>query len=134
MDAIQHITRSARNMRSEMHINPANAPLIISGKHTAHKNDLHALLPFIEHLAKTKPCTFSEDTNLAAAAKAVVDIAAQTGHQLAKSLCVPSRLCQDLAAFSCNVHMPLAGLIDVQDEIHRIEKNVAKIEKQLESF
>ena len=109
MSFVMQITSAIRGVRSELRINPgAKIKAVIKPKNKAISELLTENAGHIELLAKL------DDTNIdtkakrpAASAAAITDIAV--------------------------IYMPLEGLLDIDAETARLEKQIAKIEKELTS-
>ena len=109
MSFVMQITSAIRGVRSELRINPgAKIKAVIKPKNKAISELLTENAGHIELLAKL------DDTNIdtkakrpAASATAITDIAV--------------------------IYMPLEGLLDIDAETARLEKQIAKIEKELSS-
>ncbi len=106
MTHLQAMITSIRNIRSEANIKPSQKikVVMVQAKDTE-KNLIHAHFSFIEWLARVEEITFA-DTSPQQTAKALIG--------------------------QLEIHIPLAGLIDLTLEKTRLQKEIQKLEKEVE--
>jgi valyl-tRNA synthetase len=106
--AIQEIVRAIRNVRSEYNVEPARriAAVVNAGESA---ESLRANLPAMAALARLAPEQVQIERELAAPDKAVT-----------------------IAAGGIAVYLPLAGLVDLNAERSRLQKEIDNLDRQLQ--
>lgn len=107
MEVLMEIIRCIRHLRSEMNVSPgkrAQAILLIPGEEL--RNFIKKWAFYVQELAHCQAEVFAE----------LEEKPAQAAHAVAKGV---------------EVFVPLKGLIDIDKEIARLEKNLAVVEKDL---
>lgn len=107
---LKQLILAVRNIRGEMNLSPAKfLPLLLYKGSTIDKQRALKHGNFLKTLARLESVTWLEDkTDLGLSATALVD--------------------------ELEVHIPLAGLIDKTAEVNRLNKEVAKLQKDLEKI
>jgi len=110
MAGIQQMITAIRTLRSENNIAPSKpVPLIIQGISAQTHSAIESYLPIINQLARVEGIEFKEKAaSVPASATALVD--------------------------DMQLHIPLAGLIDMQAEIDRLSKEVEKYNQEIIRF
>ncbi|MDI3256547.1 MAG: valine--tRNA ligase [Kyrpidia sp.] len=102
------LIRRVRNVRSEMNVPPGKpVPVVVRPNSEEALADLQAGLIFIRRLAHVEPCTF--DLHAAAPPKSVTEVLSRA-----------------------EVFIPLEGLVNLEDEIKRLEKEWADLQAEVD--
>lgn len=110
MQWLQNIVTGIRTMRAEMHISPAiKLPITLAGGNNDHNRQhtqIHGAL--IAQLAKTEAIVWQPTP--------------------------PTDVCAKYITNHVTIYLPLAGLVDKDTEINRVNKAMRKIEKQAQKL
>ncbi len=105
---LQAVTLAIRNIRGEMNIAPSKAlPLFLTKVSNTDQTALQAVMPLLQRLAKLSAIDcLSEGEAIPSSATAIVN--------------------------GMELHVPLAGLIDIKEESARLHKESAKLQKEID--
>jgi len=107
MEVLTEIVRGIRNVRAEKQVEPGRQITAILQAPASRRAMLEDAVPYIQALARVGHVDFLDET------------APAPGQAVA------------LIAGGVQVHLPLAGLVDIEQEVARLEKELAETEQQL---
>jgi len=109
MNRVMEVVTAIRSIRGEMNVSPGKRIEAKIATSDAVRRELEAEQPLLMSLAKLESLEWlAEDADIEGAAVAPL--------------------------FGATVFLPLAGLVNVEEELARIEKNIAKAEKDVASL
>jgi valyl-tRNA synthetase len=108
VESWMELIRRVRNVRAEMNVPPGKpVPVVIRPADSQALAVLEAGAPYFRRLSNVDPCTFAVDA--AAPPKSVTEVLSQA-----------------------ELFIPLEGLVDLEDEIKRLEKELADLQKEVD--